>query len=102
MAQDVFSGMVGMTLDSMLNLAGLGRHIGKLQLCRHGNRWVLLFFPPGKQESKTYYLMSEKSRRPRLFAKADTALAVASTMGIPGLWVRFHAFPVSLVARAAS
>lgn len=89
MERDVFSGMEGLTLEGMKGLAGIGRHVGKIQLYRHGEKWVLLFFPPGKQGGKTYYLMGEKSRRPRLFAKADTALGVAAMMCVPGLWVSF-------------
>jgi hypothetical protein len=91
MEMDVFSRMEGLTLEGMKSLAGIGRHVGKLQLFRHGERWVLLFLPPGKQGGKRFYLMGEKSRRPRLFAKADTALAIAATMSIPGVWVSFSA-----------
>lgn len=93
MEMDVFSRMDGLTLEGMKQLASMGRHVGKLQLLRHGERWVLLFFPPGKQLRKTYYLMGEKSRRPRLFATADTAIGVAMTMCIPGMWVSFSSVP---------
>lgn len=89
MEKDVFQGMDGLTLEAFGALVGTGRGVGKLQLFRHGERWVLLFRPPGKQSGKTYFLMAKHSRQPRLFAKADTALGVASTLCIPGLWVSF-------------
>lgn len=89
MESNVFSGMQGLTLEAMKQVVSLGRGAGKLNLCRYGDRWVLLFLPPGRQGSKTFYLMGEKSRRPRLFAKADTALGIADTMVIPGVWVSF-------------
>lgn len=93
MEKDVFTRMEGLTLEAFGALVGMGRGVGKLQLFRHGKRWVLLFRPPGKQGGKTYYLMAKHSRQPRLFAKADTALGVASTMCIPGLWVGFTGVP---------
>lgn len=91
MENGVFSRMEGLTLEGMKALAGIGRHVGRLQLLKHGERWALVFLPPGRQGGKTYYLMSEKSRQPRMFAKADTALRIASTMYLPGagLWVSF-------------
>jgi hypothetical protein len=89
----VFSGMDGLTLEAMKCMVRVGRHVGKLELCLYRERWVLLFLPPGKQGGKTFYLMGEKSRRPRLFAKADTALRIARTMVTPGLWVSFSSIP---------
>jgi hypothetical protein len=96
MEKNVFAGMEGLTLEGMKGLAGIGRQVGKLQLFRHGERWILLFSPPGRQGGKTFYLMGEKSRQPRLFAKADTALGIAAIMGIPGLWVSFSEVPLHL------
>lgn len=95
---DEFSAMEGLTLDAMKGLAKAGRWMGKLQMYHHRNRWVLLLTPPGKQAGKTFYLMGEKSRSPRLFAKADTALAIAKTMSFTvgprtGVWVSFTGLP---------
>ena len=84
---DPFSDMEGLTIEGMRSITRLGRNVGKLQLDPVGNRWVLVFSPPGKQRGKKFYLEAEKSRRPRLFAKADTALGIARTMIISGLWV---------------
>lgn len=89
MGKDVFQGMEGLTQDAFGALVRTGRGVGKLQLFRHGERWVLLFRPPGKQSGKTFFLMAKHSRKPRLFAKADTALGIASTFCIQGLWVSF-------------
>ena len=89
MGNDRLTGMEGITLDSMRHLVRMGRQVGKLNLCRYGKHWVLLFRPPGRRAGKTFYLMGEKSRRPRLFAKADTALGIAATVMIPGVWVNF-------------
>ena len=89
MEKDEFQGMTGLTQDAFVQMVRLGRGVGKLNLCRTGDRWVLLHRPPGIQGGKTFYLMGEKSRRPRLFAKADTALSLAGELFIGGLWVDF-------------
>lgn len=89
MEKDVLRSMDGLTQDAFGALVRTGRGVGKLQLLRHGERWVLLFRPPGKQGGKTFFLMAKHSRQPRLFASADTALGIASRMFIPGLWVSF-------------
>lgn len=87
MQKDGLAGMEGLTLEAMKAMVLTGRHVGKLELHRYGDRWVMLFRPPGQQQRTTFYLMGEKSRRPRLFASADTALGIVATMKIPGLWV---------------
>jgi hypothetical protein len=87
MEMDPFRDMEGLTIEGMRSITSLGRHVGKLQLYPVGARWVLVYRPPGQQVRKNFYLMGEKSRRPRLFAKADTALGIARTMIIPGIWV---------------
>lgn len=87
MELDPFRGMEGLTVEGMRSITRLGRHVGKLQLYPVGDRWALVYRPPGKQVGKNFYLMGEKSRAPRLFAKADTALGIARTMTIPGIWV---------------
>ena len=89
MEKDVFQGMEGLTQDAFSQMVRLGRGVGNLNLCRTGDRWVLLFRPPGSQGGKTCFLMAKHSRKPRLFAKADTALGVARTLFIGGLWVDF-------------
>lgn len=97
MERDSFGGMQGLTLEAMKAMVSAGRHWGKLQLYRHGDRWVMLFRPPGQQAGKTFYLMGEKSRRPRLFVSADTALRIVATMKIPGLWVSPFQMPERIV-----
>ena len=95
MSGDFLSGMQGLTLEGMKGLVRCGRLLGKVQLCRYRGKWVLLFMPPGAKSkdgwaSRTFYLMAEKSRQPRLFATADAALNVANGMSIPGVWVDFY------------
>jgi hypothetical protein len=97
MQKDVFGGMEGLTLEAMKAMVSAGRHWGKLELHRHGDRWVMLFRPPGQQDRTRFYLMGEKSRRPRLFASADTALGIVATMKIPGVWVSPFQMPGKLV-----
>lgn len=87
MELDRFQDMEGLTIEAMRSITRLGRHMGKLELYPVGDRWALVYRPPGKQVGKNLYLMGEKSRAPRLFAKADTALGIARTMHIPGIWV---------------
>lgn len=85
-----FSDMQGLTLEAMKQVVLMGRWPGKVELYRHGQRWALLFTPHNRLAGKVYYLMGEKSRQPRLFAKADTAIRIAETMAIPELRVNFH------------
>lgn len=92
MGSDPFRDMEGLTIEAMRSITSLGRHMGKLELYPVGARWALVYRPPGKQVGKNLYLMAEKSRAPRLFAKADTALGIARTMIIPGIWV--HTSPL--------
>lgn len=89
MELDPFRDMEGLTIEGMRALTSQGRHVGKLQLYPVGDRWALVYSPPGKQLRRSLYLMGEKSRAPRLFAKVDTAVGVARTMIIPGIWVHF-------------
>lgn len=94
--ENAIAQMQGLTLEGMKGLVRTGRVNGKLGLYRHGSRWLLLYRPPGGRRDGwvncTFYLMAEKSCRPRLFARADTALGVAAQMCIPGIWMDFS-FP---------
>ena len=94
MGIDRFAEMKGLTLEGMRGLASTGRAIGKFELSSVGDRWALVFSPPGGKQSGwvngRFYLMSEKSRKPRLFARADTALRIVrQVMPMPGIWVSF-------------
>lgn len=89
MELDPFRNMEGLTIEGLRTLTSLGRQVGKLQLYPVGKRWALVYSPPGKQMRKSIYLMGEKSRAPRLFARIDTAVGVARNMVIPGIWVHF-------------
>lgn len=92
---EFLAGMKGLTLDALRGVASTGRAVGKLNLCFDGERWVVVFRPPGgKREgwvNDSFYLMSETSRKPRRFARADTALRIVARLRvIPGIWVDFE------------
>jgi hypothetical protein len=89
------AGMKGLTLEAMRGVASTGRAVGKFSLCFDGERWVLVFRPPGGTRpgwaNHGFYLMSETSRKPRRFARADTALrTVAQLRVMRGIWVNFE------------
>lgn len=89
------AGMKGLTLEAMRGVASTGRAVGKLNLCFDGERWVIVFRPPGGKRdgwvNGSFYLMSETSRRPRRFARADTALRIVARLRvITGIWVDFE------------
>ena len=84
--------MKGLTLEAMKGLVSTGRANGKLNLCFDGERWVLVYRPPGGRRTgwvnDSFYLKSEKSGKPRRFARADTALRIAARMLVmSGVWV---------------
>ena len=76
----------GVSLETMRQLALMGRWHGKLNLCAFDGRWLLVLRHP-KNGGRgwgdfdfDYYLKAEKSRRPRLFVTADAGLKVAKTI----------------------
>lgn len=89
------AGIKGLTLDALRGVASTGRAVGKLNLYFDGERWVVVFRPPGgKREgwvNDSFYLMSETLRKPRRFARADTSLRIVARLRvIPGIWVDFE------------
>ena len=88
-------GMKGLTLEAMRGIASTGRAVGRLNLCFDGERWVIVFRPPGGKRdgwvNHSFYLMSETSRKPRRFARADTALRIVARLRVmKGVWVDFE------------
>lgn len=91
-SRSFLAGMKGLTLEAMKGLVSTGRANGKLNLCFDGERWVLVYRPPGGKRNgwvnESFYLKSEKSGKARRFARADTALRIAARMLVmSGIWV---------------
>lgn len=89
------AGMKRLTLEALRGIASTGRAVGKLNLCFDGERWVIVFRPPDWKRdgwvNGSFYLMSETSRKPRRFARADTALRIVARLrGMRGIWVDFE------------
>ena len=91
----LLAGMNGLTLEAMRGIVSTGRAVGRLNLCFDGERWVIVFRPPGGKRdgwvNHGFYLMSETSRKPRRFARADTALRIVARLRVMrGVWVDFE------------
>ena len=98
MVIDALGEMKGLTLEGMRGVASTGRGMGKLNVCFDGERWLVVFRPPGGKRAgwvnQSFFLMSEKSGKPRRFARADTALRILQRgFALPGVWVDFDVKP---------
>jgi hypothetical protein len=80
----------GITLDAFRSLLAAGSGFVQFELIRHDSGFVLGIILMQGISRRGMYLMSEKSRQIRVFAKAETAFRLLEALGQSVVTVRLH------------